>query len=229
MYNSDIPTRDELPSPAQLFKSTVIAVMTAIVLLVTVVLPGDYAIDPTGVGRMLKLTQMGEIKVQLAAEAEADRIKDRELQQQQQQQPAPKPQSSLIERIGGLLVSSAQAEDRLHEAPLVLAQAAATRSDETVITLKPNEGVEWKLRMAKGQQTKYAWTVVGGAVNFDMHGTPWTRIEKSYKKGVGSAGDEGVLEAAFDGTHGWFFRNRGTAPVTITLKTDGAYTDLRRG
>ena len=62
MYNSDLPTRAELPTSAQLIKSTIIALITALVLLVTVVLPAEHAIDPTGIGRMLKLTEMGEIK-----------------------------------------------------------------------------------------------------------------------------------------------------------------------
>ena len=60
MYNSDIPTRAELPSTVQLVKSTIIALISAIVILVTIVLPAEYAIDPTGVGRMLKLTEMGD-------------------------------------------------------------------------------------------------------------------------------------------------------------------------
>ena len=60
-------------STAQLVKSTVIAVVAAAVILMTIVLPAEYAIDPTGIGRALTLTQMGEIKKQLAIEAEADR------------------------------------------------------------------------------------------------------------------------------------------------------------
>ena len=72
MYNSDSPIRAELPSSKQLFRSTVLALISAVVLLVAVVLPADYGIDPTGIGRILRLTEMGEIKKQLAAEAAAD-------------------------------------------------------------------------------------------------------------------------------------------------------------
>lgn len=42
----------------------------------TVVLPAEYGIDPTGVGRALGLTQMGEIKTRLAKEALADAAAD---------------------------------------------------------------------------------------------------------------------------------------------------------
>ncbi|MBU2072764.1 MAG: hypothetical protein KKA68_21225, partial [Gammaproteobacteria bacterium] len=66
MYNTDMPSRAELPSTAKLIRSTIISAIVALVLLVTVVMPAEYAMDPTGVGRLLGLTEMGEIKQQLA-------------------------------------------------------------------------------------------------------------------------------------------------------------------
>jgi hypothetical protein len=216
MYNSDIPTRAELPTTAQLIKSTIIALITAIVILITIVLPAEYAIDPTGIGRMLKLTEMGEIKNQLAEEAERDRQLDAA--------PPAQPSSSLIGRVfAELIIGTAHANE-----PVRLAQAA-TKTDETVIVLKPTEGVEWKMTMVKDAKVTYSWTVQGGVVNYDMHGTPaGGGKETSYKAARGIGTDEGVLTAGFDGTHGWFFRNRGKEPVTITLKTTGAYTELKR-
>ena len=72
MFNTPLPTVNELPSTRKLVRSTVIALLTAVGLLVTVVMPSEYAIDPTGVGRALGLTQMGELKIILAQEALAD-------------------------------------------------------------------------------------------------------------------------------------------------------------
>ena len=34
--------------------------------------------------------------------------------------------------------------------------------------------------------------------------------------------------AIFDGTHGWFWRNRSNSDVTITLKTKGEYLSVKR-
>ena len=73
MNTHQTPNIAELPSSQQLRKSTLTGIGIAAVLLVTVVLPSEYNIDPTGMGRVLGLTEMGEIKTQLAAEAEADR------------------------------------------------------------------------------------------------------------------------------------------------------------
>src|SRR3546814_9189137 len=62
MYKNQRPDLSELPSSGQLLRSTLIALIAAGVLLVTVVMPAEYAIDPTGAGRLLGLTQMGELK-----------------------------------------------------------------------------------------------------------------------------------------------------------------------
>jgi hypothetical protein len=53
-----------------LIKSTVIAAISAVVVLVTCVMPAEYGIDPTGIGKAIGLVEMGEIKQSLAKEAE---------------------------------------------------------------------------------------------------------------------------------------------------------------
>ncbi|RWO37507.1 MAG: transmembrane anchor protein [Mesorhizobium sp.] len=213
MYNSDTPTRAELPTSAQLLKSTAIAIVSAAAILVAVVLPAEYGIDPTGAGRLLGMAEMGEIKTQLAEEAEADRLRDT----QRTPQPVsvvPDQESSLFQRIfTEFVIGSAAAQE--------------TRSDEMSITLTPGEGAEIKLIMMKGAQANYSWTANGGLVNFDTHGDGGGE-NISYEKGRGVGEDEGVLEAAFDGNHGWFWRNRTDADVTVTLRTSGAYTNIKR-
>lgn len=224
MYNTDLPTRAELPTSGQLLRSTAIALVSAVFILVTIVLPAEYAIDPTGIGRTLRLTEMGEIKTQLAAEAAKDRSKDA---QPPAELPAPSNPDQRSSLFGGalasLFVSPAQANERV-----IIAQAAA-RSDETIVTLKPSEGVEYKMTMKAGAKVNFTWATEGGVVNYDMHGTPaGGGKEKSYKQGRSAASDEGVLTAEGDGAHGWFWRNRGSKDVTIRLKTNGAYTEIKR-
>ena len=218
MFNSQAPNPDDLPSSRQLVRSTVISIVAAAALLVTVVMPSEYGIDPTGVGSVMGLTEMGEIKVQLAEEAELDRKATQNAGESlAPTQPAPVPPegSSLFERIiREFGISVAYAQD-------------AIRTDEVSITLQPGEGAEVKLIMLKGAKANYTWTANGSQVNFDTHGDGGGE-SISYEKGRGVAEDSGVLEAAFDGNHGWFWRNRTGDPVTVTLKTDGAYTDIKR-
>ncbi|MBN8914703.1 MAG: transmembrane anchor protein [Rhizobiales bacterium] len=216
MYNTDIPTRAELPTSAQLLRSTVIAILAAAAILVTIVLPAEYAIDPTGIGRMMGLAEMGQIKAQLAEEAEKDRAAG---QQGAAPVAAPTPgrRSGLLDRIfAELLIGPAAAQT-----------APARRSDEMSITLKPGEGAEVKMVMIQGAKVNFSWTVAGGVVNYDLHGDGGGQ-ETSYQKGRGVPGADGLLEASFDGKHGWFWRNRGTSDVTVTLRTSGSYTEIKR-
>ena len=53
MYNNEKPSREDLPSSAQLLRSTIIALAAAVAILVTIVLPAEYGIDPTRIGRAL--------------------------------------------------------------------------------------------------------------------------------------------------------------------------------
>lgn len=196
MYNADLPTRAELPTAQQLIRSTLIALATATVILVTAVLPAEYAIDPTGIGRVLGLTQMGEIKMQLAEEAARDAA------------------SAAIEAPA--LVAA--------DTPVV---ADSGRTDEISVTLQPGEGAEVKLSMREGARSRFEWTVQGGVVNYDLHGDGGG-ASTSYQQGRAVPRHSGELEAAFDGNHGWFWRNRGAQEVTVRLRVVGDHSDIRR-
>jgi hypothetical protein len=111
----------------------------------------------------------------------------------------------------------------------VLIAQAAPRSDETVFTLKPDEGVEYKMVPPKGAEVEYSWQPEGGVVNYDMHGSPAAGgKEGSYKASRGVQSDQGKLKAGYDGSHAWFFRNRDKREVTIKLRTKGTYTEIKR-
>lgn len=64
------PNAAELPSIKQLAIASLLALLIAVALFVTVVLPAEKGIDPTGVGERLHLKRMGQIKTAMA-EAEA--------------------------------------------------------------------------------------------------------------------------------------------------------------
>ncbi|BCR23445.1 MULTISPECIES: transmembrane anchor protein [Pseudomonadaceae] len=232
MFNSKLPTLNELPTSAQLIRSTVLAAIGALVLLVTFVMPSEYAIDPTGVGKMLGLTQMGEVKLQLAKEAAADA--------------AAAEQPKLNAVMGAAVAATYEPTDEVEtfaEAPPVASQpqepaavqpapkATAGQRHELSITLAPNQGAEVKLEMKEGAKVNYVWSTSGGFVNYDTHGDPYNAprgFYHGYGKGRSTPEDQGTLEAAFDGKHGWFWRNRSNKPVTVTLKTEGDYLTIKR-
>ena len=69
MSSREVPSLSSLPSLQQLWRSTFVVLIVAALTLLTIILPAEYAIDPTGVGRMLGLTTMGEIKRQIETES----------------------------------------------------------------------------------------------------------------------------------------------------------------
>jgi hypothetical protein len=134
-------------------------------------------------------------------------------------------------RIKVALASEAAADSGNARTKRVAIGGAGSRwRDSMVITLQPTEGIEVKMSMHRGETAFYAWTTNGGEVYFNMHGEPpdppKDYAAHRYGKGT-SAGESGELVAAFDGVHGWFWRNRTDVPVTITLKTGGAYLVLK--
>jgi hypothetical protein len=218
MFNAALPPPDALPTPKALLRSTGVAIVVAAVLLVTIVLPAEYGIDPTGIGRPLGLTRMGEIKVALALEAEADAAAD-----------------------AAALAAEEAAAARFREAE---ASAAATSTggeaapgadlggnlEMAELVLQPDEAGAIELTMSEGGSVRYEWWTVGGAVSWDAHGEPSdppAGFYHGYGKGQESESDDGVLTAAFDGLHGWLWTNGTDQVVTVTLRVEGDFKDLR--
>ena len=178
------------PTTAQLFKATAVALLGAGLILITTVLPAEYGIDPTGIGKALGLTA-------LSAE------------------------SSAATPTGGAAPALTDA---------VIAYDAPYQSGEMSLTLQPNEGAEIKALMRAGQSFVFGWTTDGGAVNFDMHGEKENAGDEfsSYWKDRGQTSAHGSFVAPFDGTHGWYWSNKGSAPVTVTVRVSGYFAKLYR-
>ncbi len=223
MYNTDMPSRNELPSAAKLVRSTIIAIIVAMVLLVTVVMPAEYALDPTGAGRLLGLTEMGEIKEQLEEEAAADEVAQMATVQPSSEESAPESAAAAAETA---VAPEPEVEPKVEE-PAPTPAAKPQWQDEVRVVLTPGEGTEYKLTMNEGAVARYSWVSEGGPVNYDTHGDGGGQFI-SYEKGRGVPEDEGKLEAAFTGNHGWFFRNRNDNNVTLILRTDGDYGELKK-
>lgn len=202
MHNAPKPKLEDLPTKAQLRRSTLIAGIGAVVIGVGVYLPAEYGTDPTGVGSLLGLTEMGEIKQQLAAEAAADAALH-----------GTDESSSLMEGLFGLFVGAAHAQEAW--------------TDEITFTLAPGASTEIKATMAEGATLTYSWVATGGRVNFDLHAHAGGDAI-TYEKGRGQTSGEGSFETPFAGDHGWFWRNRDNGDITVTLQMRGDYSGIVR-
>ena len=115
-------------------------------ILITAVLPAEYGIDPTRVGRRLGLATLSE-----GASTKPPTI-------------------TATESGEPLSLPTVSALNAVWKAP------AAYRTDELTLTLKPVEGAEIKADMKTGDRFMVTWTVEGGAVTFDMHGENLTPL-----------------------------------------------------
>lgn len=249
-----------------LLRSTLKAGAVAAAILAVFYLPAEYGVDPTGIGGVLGLAEMGQIKQQLYAEADAEdsalagaatptgatadlaaRLDGIEAQVAAiaavvgagpapasaptvapvveaapvvpQAAPPPAPEGVLSPEAA---LASVSAAPPAPDAPATLAWR-----DEASVTLAPMEGIEIKLTMEEGQVARFAWSANGGVLNHDTHGDGGGQ-EVSYEEGRAVPAQEGTLTAAFTGNHGWFWRNRTDAPVTLTLRTGGEYEAMLR-
>lgn len=200
MFNTQKPLDNDLPTSSQLLKSTFIAVIVAGMLLLTVIIPAEYGVDPTGVGDLLGLKKMGEIKKTL----EEENLNETESRSEHQ--------------LSSLVIKDKESK------------GVNEIKDITEVTISPDQAIEIKLEMKKGFVAKYVWETINGKLNYDLHGDGYKGSKQfiSYKKGKMTQRDSGELKAEFDGYHGWFWRNRENIPVTVKLETSGDYIQIKR-
>ena len=201
-----------LPSNRQLIMATLAALIVAAIILVIVVLPAEYGIDKTGLGKTLGLTQMGEIKLQLAnEETEGGQANNKA---------KPLPSQALLS------THAATSSSNVQTGIAQISWEPKTASRE--LSLKPGQAAEIKVGMKKDQVVNYEWFVDSGHVNFDVHADNANTKYFNYTKGKKATSDKGKITAAFDGKHGWFWRNRSTKTLTITLDVSGEFEGVFR-
>lgn len=194
--------------------ATVGAALAAGSLLVLMWLPAEYGVDLTGFGRKIGLTEMGEIKQQLADEAEAEAATDPQVLARLAEI------ESQLAALNAKLAGGAAPMSEVPEAP-----GSDGWRDTWTYTLQPDQGIEAKMEMLKGQTAQFEWRAEGGSLNYDMHGDG-AGGEISYDKNRNKTARSGALTAAFEGMHGWYWRNRSDVPVTLTLNLSGDYEYL---
>jgi hypothetical protein len=104
----------------------------------------------------------------------------------------------------------------------------AYKTEERSIVLAPNKGAEIKAVMQEGDAFVFNWKS-DSPVNFDMHGEPFGAKDNeftSYWKDVLKSESHGAFTAPFGGTHGWYWRNRGAEPITVTVTVSGYFEKL---
>jgi hypothetical protein len=184
-----------------------LTVVVATILLVLFVLPAEYGIDVTGVGKTLGLTE-------LASSTRTIEITD--------------------VTGGNETITQVEIPDTGDPVPLpnpaVYQNEAVPPQTRTLEVVIPAEGeTEVKVKMQTGKVIVFSWQADRGDVYVDYHGhdpaiSPdfWVRYNEQQE----GAGNSGSLTAPFAGEHGWFWLNYNEYPVTITLTVTGYFDDI---
>lgn len=192
---SDI-NKDGLPSTKSLLKATVLAIAGAAFILVTAILPAEYGIDPTGIGKAMGLTVLNQSD---ASEVESTPV-------------FTQPDNLMSGSDSPLWKASIAPRSHTMTLTLLPGQGAEIKSPMEV---GDNFIFSWQTDGGLVYFDMHGEPPNAGKDEFT-----------SYWIGRDQQQASGNFTAPFKGTHGWYWQNTGATPVTITLTTQGFYGDL---
>lgn len=194
----------------QLLKATLVAIVLGALVLVTAVLPAEYGIDPTGVGKTLGFSKLY---------IENDDDTSETLTITDENRPVIR-----LEKAGSE-PDVAVPSEAYSPAPDT---QYAERTDEVTVTVPAGKGIENKINVLKYGKVKYEWLTNSGVLYFDFHGEVKQKIkpEQVYFESYTIAYSNnmvGTFLAPFEGKHGWYFRNSSDKDITVNLRLKGQY------
>jgi hypothetical protein len=181
------PTIPYQAEGSTILRATAAAVVAGAAILTLFVLPAEYNIDPTGVGHKLGLTAL------------SGAMEDAE----------PAAASAPTQAAAAPVKVGPQTRDSI-------IRATPYREDQMTLTIARMPVPRSRPRCRRA--TSSFFLTASGPVKMDMHGeTSMTASEATtYWKEKGLSAAQGSLMAPFNGIHGWYWRNQGETPVTLT-------------
>ncbi|MFV7772644.1 hypothetical protein [Shewanella marisflavi] len=216
MKQSNHQVHEHIPvhSNKTLIKASLAATLIAAVVLVLFILPAEYDVDPTGFGQAAGLTELAK-----SSQAQAVQTSVAEPSQMQNEMPTQMKEAEL-----GFMASEA-VNKSIVEQIKAARQTPGLRSDTIDILIPAGKGLEYKLLMDANMHLEYEWHTDGQPLYFDFHGEPKGDTTGYYESFSITTANEmkGSLTTPFAGSHGWYWKNKSDAPVTVTLTTKGDY------
>ena len=198
----------EPPSSKSLVKATLISIVAAAVILVLVVLPSEYGVDPTGFG---SATGLNELNAEPTVTIEISDIIGgneviREVEIPGFGEPTPLPNPAVFQD-----------------------QAEPPETITMKVMIPAEREIEVKMAMTEGKVAVYSWEVDQGDIYVDFHGHDISfgpDFFVRYKEQQEGSGNNGSLTAPFDGEHGWYWLNYNEFDVEVTLTITGYFDDI---
>ncbi len=193
-----LPPMADLPSSARLVRATCQAFGVACLILLVVILPAEYGIDPTGIGRAVGLYREPEAAIE------------------------PLPASS----IGGAdrAAGAAPGPGSLFTS----ATPYRTDEMSITLDPGEGAEIKAEMAAGERLVYSWTATGNGVDVDMHGEAIDKTGGDRSYQTGEFQTGGHGAFEAPMAGNHGWFWQNLNDDPVTVTVRTAGFYRRLFR-
>jgi hypothetical protein len=201
----------EVPSKPRILRATALAVLVALAIFLTAVLPAEYGIDPLHTGAALGLMNLAKSGASSASTASVTPAVT-----------ATAPGITFVPGVNG-------------EAPIIkgvfVTQPNAYKIDSRELRRDPGEGMEIKYHMQSGAGMVYSWSA-STKIQYEFHGEPDAKpvgapadYFESYEKDdkVGITQSHGTFTAPSTGIEGWFWDNESPQQVTVKLVTAGFY------
>jgi len=184
------------PAPLAIVKVSAISFSIAIILLITAILPAEYGIDPTGLGKIMGLDRLNSAATQAQTELASS---------------PGDPIDQIESTVGTLTAGRSELRSDTLKITLMPGQGAEIKAP---MQLNDSFVFSWQ---AEGGSVSF--DMHGDHPNSDGAFT-------SHESGEGQAGASGTFIAPFDGNHGWYWENEAGVPVEVTIRLHGFYGDL---
>ncbi|MBN8833676.1 MAG: hypothetical protein ABS68_09210 [Niastella sp. SCN 39-18] len=195
-------------SSRKIIRAVIIALFLGALLVFCAILPAEYGIDPTGVGKALGFTRLHAS----SSEAGASTVR--------MSYPRLK-----MEKAG----SDPSVKKPIEADNPPPTQQYDVREDSVQVTVPAGKGIEYKVYMLKHGQMKYEWSTEKDVLYIDFHGEvneAEPAKDTYYESYTLAYADNmvGTFLSPFEGKHGWFFRNNGQNDVVVTIRLKGQYS-----
>ncbi len=109
-----------------------------------------------------------------------------------------------------------------------ISRKAEIKTETITFELESDEGVEYKALMKQGDAVTFQWSTDGGQAYYDLHAHDdafGPEFFSRYEEGESNA-QSGLIVAAYDGQHGWYWMNTELEPMKVSLTVAGFYDEL---
>ena len=195
----------------QIIKATLAALILGTLIFVAAVLPAEYGKDPLGTGKFLGLSRLYQSDDPQALIMDAT------------------PTYPILKMAdAGSDPSVPMPKEANNPAP---EKQYDEREDSVTVRVPAGKGIEFKMNVLKYGKVKYEWVTDHGVLFTDFHGEvkeehPDPNKDEFFESYTEAYSNNiiGTFCAPYEGRHGWYFKNKSSKEIVVSIRLKGQYT-----